>query len=572
MKKTLLLLANLTIGLLYSFAQNTGINTNSPLASLDVNGDISLRFATINLANAANADVNTTANKKSAYRITGGSPLGYSISGFTGGVDGRIITIINASTSQMALENDGAGNASAPANRILTSDGNSLYIPANGAVTIMYDITAARWRVSNYSKPAPFVPDPLWYMDGSSNIYNLNNANVGIGNTNPQTKLDLTGDLRLRSVALNLPGGLNNDVDITSIKSSVYMFSGGALGGCQITGFTGGVDGRIITIFNNSTTAAIQLYDESNTTNPSAAANKILTGTGNSAIIYQNGSVTLRYDGAKQRWTVTGSNYTDGLGMGGSGGSGWGLAGNTGTNASNFIGTTDSKPFTIKTNNVAAVNVGTNGNVGIGTSSIGSGKLYISGSDEGVLLYGANGGFYGEVRNNVGDLSLEADANLVIKSAYGSPLINRPFKNIILNPEPITNLSSAGNVGIGNSTPANKLSVNGNADFSGNVGIGTTNPTYKLSVNGNIRAKEIVVESGWADYVFDENYKLPSLESVEYHIKQNKHLPGIPSADNILKEGLSIGAIQAKMMEKIEELTLYIIEMKKEIKLLKAKK
>jgi FG-GAP repeat len=139
--------------------------------------------------------------------------------------------------------------------------------------------------------------------------------NVGINNTNPQAALDVQGDLRLRSAILTLPAGLNNDVDLTTVKSSVYMFGGGALtiNACQITGFTGGVDGRIVTIFNNSTLGAIQLYDASFSVSPSAAANKILTGTGNNAVISNNGSVTLRYDGAKQKWTIIASNFTEGL-------------------------------------------------------------------------------------------------------------------------------------------------------------------------------------------------------------------------------------------------------------------
>jgi hypothetical protein len=106
----------------------------------------------------------------------------------------------------------------------------------------------------------------------------------------------------------------------------------------------------------------------------------------------------------------------------------------------------------------------------------------------------------------------------------------------------------------------------------GNVGIGTTNPTYKLSVNGNVRSKEVVVETGWADFVFAKEYKLPSLTEVEEYIKENNHLPGIPSAEEIQTNGLKVGEVQTKMMQKIEELTLYIIEMKKEIELLKAKK
>ncbi len=103
------------------------------------------------------------------------------------------------------------------------------------------------------------------------------------------------------------------------------------------------------------------------------------------------------------------------------------------------------------------------------------------------------------------------------------------------------------------------------AAATGNVGIGTDNPTYKLSVLGNIRSTEVVVETGWADYVFDEKYQLHSLNEVEKFIQQNKHLPNIPSAKEVKENGLSLGDTQKKMMEKIEELTLYLIEQDKKI-------
>ena len=107
------------------------------------------------------------------------------------------------------------------------------------------------------------------------------------------------------------------------------------------------------------------------------------------------------------------------------------------------------------------------------------------------------------------------------------------------------------------------------AAATGNVGIGTDNPTYKLSVNGNIHSKEVVVETGWADYVFDKKYKLVPLDEVEKFIVQNKRLPGIPSAAEIETKGLHLADTQKKMMEKIEELTLYIIRQQKEIDALK---
>jgi len=99
---------------------------------------------------------------------------------------------------------------------------------------------------------------------------------------------------------------------------------------------------------------------------------------------------------------------------------------------------------------------------------------------------------------------------------------------------------------------------------TGNVGIGTTNPTQKLSVNGTIRAKEVIVDTGWSDYVFEDSYRLAPLSEVESHIKANKHLPGIPSAAEVAEHGVSMGDMQSKLLAKIEELTLYMIELKKE--------
>ncbi len=101
--------------------------------------------------------------------------------------------------------------------------------------------------------------------------------------------------------------------------------------------------------------------------------------------------------------------------------------------------------------------------------------------------------------------------------------------------------------------------------FPGNVCIGTGNPgSYKLAVNGHIRAKEITVEVGWSDFVFADNYKLMPLEQLEKHIKEEKNLPGIPTEKEVAENGVKVGEMQAKLLEKVEELTLYVIELKKE--------
>jgi hypothetical protein len=103
-----------------------------------------------------------------------------------------------------------------------------------------------------------------------------------------------------------------------------------------------------------------------------------------------------------------------------------------------------------------------------------------------------------------------------------------------------------------------------------NVGIGTTTPSEKLSVNGNIRSKKLIVtQSGWPDYVFNTQYKLPSLLEVEKFIKKNNHLSEVPSAKQVEEKGLDVGETQAVLLKKIEELTLYMIELKKDNEQLK---
>jgi hypothetical protein len=98
----------------------------------------------------------------------------------------------------------------------------------------------------------------------------------------------------------------------------------------------------------------------------------------------------------------------------------------------------------------------------------------------------------------------------------------------------------------------------------GNVGIGTTTPDSKLAVNGTIHSKEVKVDmSGWPDYVFRKEYDLKTLKEVEKQIYEKGHLENIPSEEEVLKNGLNLGEMNSKLLQKIEELTLYIIEQEK---------
>ncbi len=115
-----------------------------------------------------------------------------------------------------------------------------------------------------------------------------------------------------------------------------------------------------------------------------------------------------------------------------------------------------------------------------------------------------------------------------------------------------------------------ELHIDGGLSVDKNVGIGVANPQNKLDVNGTIHSKEVKVDmTGWSDFVFKKEYKLPTLEQVEKHIAEKGYLQNIPNEEEVLKNGINLGEMNAKLLQKIEELTLYMIEMKKEIELLK---
>jgi hypothetical protein len=104
-------------------------------------------------------------------------------------------------------------------------------------------------------------------------------------------------------------------------------------------------------------------------------------------------------------------------------------------------------------------------------------------------------------------------------------------------------------------------------DASGNVGIGTTTPSYTLDVAGQVHATSFVASSGnnYADFVFKPDYKLPPLSDVEASIKKDGHLPGIPSEAEAKAHGIDLASMQVKLLQKIEELTLHVINQEKRL-------
>lgn len=190
-------------------------------------------------------------------------------------------------------------------------------------------------------------------------------------------------------------------------------------------------------------------------------------------------------------------------------------------------------------------------------------------------------GFHSGYKNTNGDLNTFIGSNSGRSNTTG-------LRNVFLgNYAGYKNTSGQGNVFLGNYagynniTGSNQLFIDNSSTSTpliyGNfntdaVGINTTATNgYTLSVNGKIRATEVRVYTGWADYVFEHNYKLRSLREVETYIQQNKHLPDVPSAKVVEKEGILIGKMNATLLRKIEELTLYMIEANKAIKTLQEK-
>lgn len=180
-------------------------------------------------------------------------------------------------------------------------------------------------------------------------------------------------------------------------------------------------------------------------------------------------------------------------------------------------------------------------------------------------------GYIAGFDNQTGHRNIAIGAAANVNNASGSN------NTMVGNHTGVLNAGS-GNVFLGNKagnseTGSNKLYIQNNnanvpliyGDFASNgVGINTKQLSqgltfYALSVNGKVRATKIKVYTGWADYVFEKGYKLRSLPEVEAYIQQHKHLPDVPSAKKVAKEGILAGKMSATLLRKIEELTLYMI-------------
>lgn len=218
--------------------------------------------------------------------------------------------------------------------------------------------------------------------------------------------------------------------------------------------------------------------------------------------------------------------------------------------------------------------------IGIGTTSSTNtlmlrnslGDTLLRMRDDGRMGIGYNGSSYGRTLNMGGTGINFYTAN---EAAFGGAIFPTDTSLVIWSNSAANNYlvlqPSWGNTGIGTYTPNAKLHLNGAMLIGNNSSRIATG--YQLSVDGKIMAEEVTVQNStiWPDYVFDSEYVLMPLEDVEKSILKNKHLPNIPSALEVKQKGIELGEMNRKLMEKVEELTLYIIELNKKNEILAQK-
>lgn len=432
--------------------------------------------------------------------------------------------------------------------RMTQTQRDAITSPAKGLLIYQTNNTPGFYYYSGNAWKAVSSTEP-WQKSGTSIYYN--SGNVGIGNNSPAYKLDVAGDINIATgnylrvngirILRDNPNSGDNNVflgDYTDTASSPG-FRSTAVGSYALSQNTAG--------YNTAVGSTSMRYNTTGTSNAAfgeKAMQNNTTGSTNSALgsgAMQNNSTGSKNTavGFQSLFTNTAS-FNTAVGY-------YSLNKNTSGSSNTAIGLQSLYLNTTGQNDVA----------------LGANCLFgnTTGNDNTAVGFGLFTNSTGNENTGVGFGALGGNSSGTGNTALGS--------NADVSVNNLTNATAIGYYA--KVAQSNSLILGGTGSYAVKVGIGTTSPQYTLSVNGTIQAKEVRVETGWSDFVFEKSYKLRSLNDVEKYINQNHHLPEIPSASDIQKNGLAVADVQTKMMQKIEELTLYIIQLQKEIDALKSK-
>ncbi|MES2774123.1 MAG: hypothetical protein V4722_08055 [Bacteroidota bacterium] len=514
------------------------------------------------------------------------------------------ITLLFFSSITTAQQSVGIGTTNPNASAVLDirSTTKGILIPRMGnqqradilnpaAGLIVYDIDFGEFFYFNGSEWKKFLNENFDYWDKTSSssryLYNLTDS-IGIGTFSPDQKVHINnGSIYLQDNRAGKSPHLIFDIPSTEYKAGGLQWrrSGDTLGAINyvedpnlanyIRIASGGAGkGNDLTINTNGEVGI-------GTANPSGQL-QLNTYTGDNLVIRDiDGTIQFTRPPTNLGETDQKKGFmqltdTDDLRLG--------------TNSANNFG-----KVIIRTNGTDHVTIDPAGEMGIGTPNP-SAKLHIMGGEDAGIGFSTNG--YLMLGEPVlGSTNLIMDNNEIMArngAGAGTLTIQNDGGQVSIGARTTFNVDGEA-IRVNGTNPSIGFSYNntyrgfieqGATDlFIGvnggklhldatQIAVGTVKNTadgYKLAVTGKIICEEVRIKlnTAWPDYVFDEQYKMPTLSDLGHFIKTNKHLPNIPPAKEMEKEGIDVGIMQKKMMEKIEELTLYILQQQEQINELK---
>ncbi len=518
---------------------------------LHVNGN-----ARANQFNAVNGIFNTIgATTNLAFNTNGTNRMTVlAASGFVG---------INTPAPSSALHVTGSlriVDGTQGAGKVLTSDLNGL----------------ASWQTPSTSG------NTQWITNGTAISYAAGSVGIGTATPNPAYKLDVNGPINATSLLMNgtplVPAVSGaKQIPFVNLTSSAYSYT---------SQFTYDAANAVLRVGQgsptiNGTPNNTYILGESATINAANTGGGTVTdaiiggelNTVGDGVNFFSGSGGVTYGKSNFNYGVTSlvGGYSARTLQGGQPGGSLYAQGTVAIGITEYSGSISTEPVTA---NAGAINISANTTAQtVGHGAYGNLSAIIGGRNHNVPLTSQRSAILGgdgiKARPNDPDQVYVPNFNIVT-----TPAMDNTLTQVIVRD------GTTGQIKSRDASTMSQWITNGtNINYAvGSVGIGTTlatNPNgYKLAVNGKIGAKDVQVETSsttWPDYVFAQDYRLPSLMEVEKFIQENNHLENVPSATEIEKNGHSLGEMDKILLKKVEELTLYVIQQQKEIDELKKK-